>query len=164
MATQAIRFLGPPGQTITLDVFTLDSDTAEQSALTCTEATNRKGLFVTANFTDTLAGRHLIVKKIGGTAIGNEFVELLNASATYDAESIADIKSDVVTALKADPDFGTAGLLRNAKRARQFDANRRTIEVLGDTQWRYTLFEDDAVTVAYQVDFNPLTGAKAVVA
>jgi len=89
MATQAIRFTGPPGQTITLDVFTLDSDTAVQSALTCTEATNRKGLYVTANFTDTLAGRHLIVKKIGGTAIGNDLVDMLNASATYDSHALA---------------------------------------------------------------------------
>ena len=163
MATQAIRFLGPPNQTITLDVFTLASDTAEQSALVCTEATNRKGLYTTANFTDTLAGRHMIVKKIGGVAIGNEFVELLNASATYDSESITASSSDVVTTLKADADFGTAGLLLDAKRTRQFDQNRRTVDVLGDTQWRYTVYEDDGTTVAYQVDFNPVTGEKAVV-
>lgn len=163
MATQAIRFLGPPSQTITLDVFTLASDTAVQSALVCTEATNRKGLYVTANFDDTLAGRHLIVKKIGGSAVGNDFVELLNASATYDAESIESSSSDIVAELKADSDFGTAGLLLDAKRARQFDKNRRTVDVLGDTQWRYTVYEDDGTTVAYQVDFNPATGAKAVV-
>lgn len=88
MATQAIRFVGPPGQTITLDVFTLSSDTAEQSGLTCTEATNRKGLYTTQNFTDTLAGRHYIVKKIGGTAVGADLVDLLNADATYDAHSL----------------------------------------------------------------------------
>jgi hypothetical protein len=89
MATQAIRFLGPPNQTITLDVFTLSSDTAEQSGLTCTEATNRKGLYVTANFTDTLAGRHLVVKKISGSAIGNDLVDLLNADGTYDSHALA---------------------------------------------------------------------------
>lgn len=88
MATQAIRFLGPPGLTLTLDVFTLSSDTAEQSGLTCTEATNRKGLYTTATFEDTLAGRHYIVKKSGGTAIGSDFVDLLNASATYDAHQV----------------------------------------------------------------------------
>lgn len=88
MATQAIRFVGPPGQTITLDVFTLSSDTAEQSGLTCTEATNRKGLYTTQNFTDTLAGRHYIVKKIGGTAVGADLVDLLNVSGTYDAHSV----------------------------------------------------------------------------
>lgn len=89
MATQAIRFIGPPGQTITLDVFTLSSDTAEQSGLTCTEATNRKGLYTTANFTDTLAGRHYVVKKIGGTAIGSDFVLMSNADGTYDSEGVS---------------------------------------------------------------------------
>lgn len=88
MATQAIRFNGPPGQTITLDVFTLASDTAEQSALVCTEETNRKGLYVTDNFVDTLAGRHFVVKKISGTAIGNDLVDLLNADATYDSHGL----------------------------------------------------------------------------
>jgi hypothetical protein len=91
MATQAIRFIGPPGQTITLDVFTLSSDTAEQSGLTCTEATNRKGLYTTQNFTDTLEGWYYIVKKISGTAIGSGFVSLLDVSATYDADELIDI-------------------------------------------------------------------------
>jgi hypothetical protein len=71
--------------------------------------------------------------------------------------------AEILAAFKADPEFGTSGLLLDAKRARQFDKNRRTIEVLGDTQWRYTVYEDDATTVAYRVDFNPATGAKAVV-
>jgi hypothetical protein len=74
-----------------------------------------------------------------------------------------DSAATILAAFKADADFGTTGLLLDAKRARQFDKNRRTIEVLGDTQWRYTVYEDDATTVAYRVDFNPLTGAKAVV-
>lgn len=89
MATQAIRFNGPPNQTITLDVFTLTSDTAEQSALVCTEATNRKGLYTTASFADTLDGRHLLVKKVGGTAIGNDLVDMLNADGTYDSHGLA---------------------------------------------------------------------------
>lgn len=89
MATQAIRFTGPPGLTLTLDVFTLDSDTAEQSGLTCTEASNRKGLYLTANFTDTLAGRLYIVKKESGSAIGTDLVDLLNADGTYDSHGLA---------------------------------------------------------------------------
>ena len=95
MATQAIRFLGPSGLTITLDVFTLDSDTAEQTALVCTEATNRKGLYTTANFTDTLAGRHLIVKKESSVVIGNDFGDLVNANGTYDAEQVKGMKGAV---------------------------------------------------------------------
>ena len=58
MATQVIRFKAAPNKTLTLDVFTLASDTAEQSGLTCTEATNRKGLYTTARFVGTLSGRH----------------------------------------------------------------------------------------------------------
>lgn len=104
MATQAIRFLGPSGITLTLDVFTLASDTAAQSALVCTEATNRKGLYTTANFTDTLAGRHLIVKKNAGLTIGNDFVDLVNANGTYDAEGISNsgIADAVIEAVDAD--------------------------------------------------------------
>jgi len=104
MATQAIRFLGPSGLTLTLDVFTLASDTAEQTALVCTEATNRKGLFTTANFTDTLDGRHLIVKKNAGLTIGNDFVDLVNANGTYDAEGISNsgVADAVIDAVDAD--------------------------------------------------------------
>ena len=166
MALQAIRFLGPSGLTLTLDVFTLASDTAEQSALVCTESTNRKGLYTTANFTDTLAGRHLIVKKNSNLTIGNDFVELVNANGTYDAESILTntlMESDIVQAIKDDAELGTAGLLLDAKRARQFDTNLRTRDVISETQWRYTVYEDDAVTLGFQMDFNPLTGEKAIV-
>lgn len=113
MATQVIRFKELPGKTLTLDVFTLASDTAVQSALTCTEATNRKGLYVSQSFTDTLDGRHYIVKKESGTAIGSELVTLANASATYDADSVSPAAA-VVAATKADPALGTAGLLRHA--------------------------------------------------
>jgi hypothetical protein len=51
----------------------------------------------------------------------------------------------------------------DARLARQFNFNRRDIEKLSPTQWRYTVYEDDASTVAYVVDFNPTNGAKAVV-
>ena len=167
MATQAIRFLGPSGLTLTLDVFTLASDTAEQTALACTEATNRKGLYVTANFTDTLAGRHLIVKKNVGLTIGNEFVDLVNADGTYDAESITASPSaseaDLIQAIKDDPELGTTGLLLDAKQARQFDTNRRLRDVISTTQWRYTVYDDDGVTFGFRMDFNPLTGEKAIV-
>jgi hypothetical protein len=70
---------------MTLDVFTLASDTAEQTALVCTEATNRKGLYETANFTDTLSGRFLIIGKVAGDAVGNDLVDILNVDGTYDS-------------------------------------------------------------------------------
>lgn len=139
MATQAIRFTGPPNQTITLDVFTLSSDTAEQSGLTCTESTNRKGLYTTANFTDTLSGRHYIVKKISGVAVGSDFVTLLNASATYDAEAITAVA-------------GTEKL-------RKFLNNKRTpISGAATGYTRFRVFEDDGVTAAFDLDWKNSDG------
>lgn len=127
MATQAIRFVGPPGQTITLDVFSLSSDTAEQSALVCTEATNRKGLYTTANFTDTLSGRHYIVKKIGGTAIGSDFVELSNADATYDAETLKTAANEVQKIPRAAATITAGG---NITRTKQSASSTVLVETL----------------------------------
>ena len=92
MATQAIRFLAPPNQTVTLSVFTLASDTAVVADNACTEETNRKGLYTTS-FTGTAVGRHLLVKKVSGTAIGNDFVTLANADGTYDAEGMINLEA-----------------------------------------------------------------------
>lgn len=116
MATQAIRFKAAPGKTLTLDVFTLASDTAEQSALTCTEATNRKGLYSTQTFSDTLDGRYYIVKKEGGTAIDSEMVTMDNADGTYDADSVSPVAT-IISEVKADTALGKAGLLRHAAKA-----------------------------------------------
>lgn len=139
MATQAIRFTAPPGQTVTLDVFTLTSDTAEQSALVCTEATNRKGLYTTANFTDTLSGRHYIVKKISGTAIGSDFVTLLNATGTYDAEGITS---------PAD-----------AEKLRKFFTNARApISGAATGYTRFQVYENDGVTPAFAIDWKNADG------
>ena len=92
MATQVIRFLAPPNQTVTLSVFTLSSDTAVVADNACTEAANRKGLYTTS-FTGTATGRHLLVKKVGGTAIGNDFATLANADGTYDAEGMINLEA-----------------------------------------------------------------------
>src|SRR3990167_10183784 len=92
MATQAIRFEGPPGLTLTLDVAPLTSDVLSQAALACTEATNRKGLYTTATFVDTLAGRFRITLKTGGVAFGSDQASLTNTTATFDADSLKSIK------------------------------------------------------------------------
>lgn len=98
MATQAIRFTAPPGQTITLDVVDISDDSLQQSALTCTESTNDKGTYTTASFTDTLTGRHSIVKKISGTAFGKDYVTMANASATYQSDEYKLLIAGVNTA------------------------------------------------------------------
>jgi len=69
----------------------------------------------------------------------------------------------LIQAIKDDPELGTDGLLLDAKRARQFDTNLRTVSVISATQWRYTVYEDDGVTIGFQMDFNPTTGEKAIV-
>jgi hypothetical protein len=56
MATQTIQVEALSGETLTMEVFSLTSDTAQASA-SATEATNRHGLYV-ASFTDLTAGSH----------------------------------------------------------------------------------------------------------
>lgn len=51
----------------------------------------------------------------------------------------------------------------NAKQARQFFTNKRTRTVLTTRQWRYTVYEDDGTTEAFEVDFDPVTGNMAMV-
>lgn len=51
----------------------------------------------------------------------------------------------------------------DSKKARQFDSNRRDLEVVSSTQWRYTVYEDDGTTQSYQIDYDPTTGAKSAV-
>lgn len=101
MATQAVRLLAPSGLNVTIDLATLASDTLAQTAIVCTEATNRKGLYVSANFTDTLAGRHLIVKKAGGVVIGSDFVVMAAGSGTYDSEELMAATGDASAANQA---------------------------------------------------------------
>jgi hypothetical protein len=105
MATQAIRFVATPGQTITLDVVDISNDSLKQSALVCTESTNDKGSYVTANFTDTLTGRHSIIKRISGTPIGKDYVTMANANGTYQSDEykllVAGVDSAVTAATQA---------------------------------------------------------------
>ncbi len=98
MATQAIRFTGPPGQTITLDVVDISDDSLQQSPLTCTESTNDKGTYTTQTFTNTLTGRHSIIKKINGTAFGKDYVTIVNANGTYQSDEYKLLIAGVDTA------------------------------------------------------------------
>ncbi len=154
MATQAIRFTGPPSQTITLDVVDISDDSLQQSGLTCTESTNDKGTYTTANFTDTLTGRHAIIKKISGTAFGKDYATMVNANGTYQSDEhkllVAGVDSSVTAATESEL-------------ARKWQNNKRTITVLGANQWRYELYDDDETTVIDTVDFDPATGNKTPV-
>lgn len=99
MANQKIRFAAPPGLTITIDVFNGEpalAASAAHSNLACTEATNAKGVYeVTSAFSGTLATRCYFVKKSGGSAIGWDYVTMVNADGTYTAEQLKSVRGDV---------------------------------------------------------------------
>jgi hypothetical protein len=144
MAEQAIRFNAPPGQTITLDVVDISDDSLQQSALTCTESSNDKGTYTTASFTDTLTGRHSIIKKIGGTAFGKDYVTLANASATY--------QSDEYKLLIAGSDV-------SADKLRKFFTNaREPISGAATGFQRFRVYEDDGTTTAFDLDWKTTNG------
>lgn len=144
MATQAIRFTGPPGQTITLDVVDISDDSLQQSALTCTEATNDKGTYATASFTDTLTGRHSIIKKISGTAFGKDYVTMVNASGTYESDEYK---------------LSIAGSDVSADKLRKFFTNRREpISGSATGYQRFRVYEDDGITTAFDLDWKTTDG------
>lgn len=88
MATQVISLTGPSGlATPTVRVFADGSDTqVSGSPFTLVEATNRKGHYE-VSFTGTLVGLHECVLYTSNSPIGNGWVLLANASATYVVES-----------------------------------------------------------------------------
>ena len=64
----------------------------------------------------------------------------------------------IIAAIKADAELGTGGLLADAKRSRQFIANKRTRTVIGARQVRYTVRSDDDSADEFSVDYDPMTG------
>lgn len=87
MATQVIEFVVPSGLTVTLSAFTVKTDTAVLTDSACSERTNKKGYY-TCTFTGTLAGTYDLVVKVGTDIIATDQVEIINASATFQAASI----------------------------------------------------------------------------
>ncbi len=75
MATTPIVFMYPPGETLTFDVFSIDSDTASQSGITATEETNRDGRYE-GDYTGTNTGWHEIHVKEGGVVVAVFYVYL----------------------------------------------------------------------------------------
>lgn len=83
----------------------------------------------------------------------------------YDADSEVAYQGYVLLADDTTTYFAVDDLpaALDAKKARQFQTNKRDLEVLGSTQWRYTVYEDDGTTPAYQTDYDPTTGEKEAV-
>jgi hypothetical protein len=82
MATTPIEVRAPAGLTITADVFPENSDTAAQSGITLTEATNRKGIY-DGEVTATVAGWHTVHVIVSGTVIAVWDILLADDTSTY---------------------------------------------------------------------------------
>lgn len=83
MTTHILNFGYTTGQSLTAQLFEIDSDTVVATAASVTEATNRKGRYA-ATFSDVDAGDYLMVYFIDGSAAGSEFFTL----AGTDGESV----------------------------------------------------------------------------
>jgi hypothetical protein len=71
MATQTIQSWAVTGETLTMNVYTYDSDTAVDSAA-ATEATNRDGLY-SAAFTDLPADTYIVQLETAGGVVRSFF-------------------------------------------------------------------------------------------
>ncbi|MFZ9091412.1 MAG: hypothetical protein ACO3FE_15135, partial [Planctomycetaceae bacterium] len=88
MATQTVEFSAPPGQTITVRLFSPGSDTVAETATAVTEATNRDGVY-SATFTDAPAGLYkIIAKNSGGTLLAQWWVDLTLNTATFQSYEV----------------------------------------------------------------------------
>jgi len=84
MATQTIQSWAVTGETLTMKVYTFDSDTASDSAA-ATESTNRKGLYI-ASFTDLPADTYIVQLETSGGVVRSFFwVTTTSSTATFQA-------------------------------------------------------------------------------
>ena len=84
MATQTIQSWAVTGETLTMNIYTYDSDTAVDSAA-ATEATNRDGLY-SAAFTDLPADTYIVQLETAGGVVRSFFwVTTEAATGTYQA-------------------------------------------------------------------------------
>lgn len=87
MATQTIQSWAVTGETLTMRVYTVDSDTETASA-SATEATNRDGLY-SANFTDLPADTYIVqLETAGGVVRSFYWVTTTAATATFQAYEV----------------------------------------------------------------------------
>lgn len=87
MATQTVQSWGVTGETLTMKLYTYNSDTAVASA-SATESTNRKGLF-SASFSDLAEGSYIVQLQTSGGVVRSFFwVKTLAATGTYQAYEV----------------------------------------------------------------------------
>jgi len=95
MATQTIQSWAVTGETLTMKVYTYDSDTPVDTAA-ASESANRKGLY-TASFTDLPTGNYIVqLETAGGTVRSFFWVITTSATATFQAYEIPDPSKTVL--------------------------------------------------------------------
>ena len=84
MATQTIQSWAVTGETLTMNVYTYNSDTAVASA-SATEATNREGLY-SADFTDLAVDTYIVQLETASGVVRSFFwVKTESSTGTYQA-------------------------------------------------------------------------------
>jgi len=146
MATQTVEFAYTTGQTLTVKLFALGSDTVVDTA-SATEATNRKSIY-TADFTDVSAGTYRVIIFVGSNGVGNGFVTLANSTDTYEvSDSIPETLSgaNVVTITVQDSSTSdpiTGAVVRLSTTTNLVDqktSNSSGVVLLGANDNTYTL-------------------------
>ena len=164
MADTIIRYSGPSGLTLTLELYPSDSDTiGNTGGDSFTEATNAKG-FYTATVTEALTGNYRVVIKSGSTVIDNGWVyALADDTSTYE------VQATVTTAHIADAiwveDIGSASGITPNSSGGILSKLASTLQ-LGDMAYQFTpeSFEaaQEAISDENQAILTRLASAVAV--
>lgn len=112
MASAILVPIGIQGLTLTADLFPLSSDTAVATGLELTEEANAKGWY-TGSHSGTETGRHRVVLKESGTAIGGGWINLQDGLSVGRVEYF-DAALDAVDADRISGDSDAADNLKYA--------------------------------------------------
>lgn len=145
MAIQTVEFAYTTGQTLTVKLFALGSDTIVDTA-SATEAINRKSIY-TADFTDVAAGTYRVVifKSTNGVATG--FVTLSASADVYELsdtipETLSGANVITITVQDGDSTAITGANVRLSTSTTLIDektTNASGVAVLGANDNTYTL-------------------------
>lgn len=152
MATTTVTFLRDYDTALTAKLVSVGgTGTPNAAGYACT---NTNGL-QSISITEALVGEFYAYAydSLGDIAYQG-YVVLADDTGTY---RIEDSLSVITAATQA-----TAAAL-DAEKSRQFITNKRTREVLGPRQIRYTIRNDDDSADAFSIDYDPQTGNIATV-
>lgn len=145
MATQTVEFAYTTGQTLTVKLFALGSDTIVDTA-SATEAINRKSIY-TADFTDIPAGTYRAVIFKSSNGVANGFVTLALIDDVYELlndlpETISGANVVTITVQDSDTNPIAGANIRLSTSTNLIDektTNSSGIGILGANNNTYTL-------------------------